>query len=346
MNIYSINPLSDSRWDDFIARHPMASVFHERGWLEALNRTYGFEPFALTSTDGGKPLANSLVLCRVLSCITGNRLVSLPFSDHCEPLLDDPSELSHFVTWLRSESDREGSKYFELRLLPGHEISHPLLATSQSYCIHTLSLTQPLATIFGGLHRDSIQRRIRRAEREGLSIDVGRSEEVVNDFYRLLIMTRRRHHLPPQPRAWFRNLVDCMGQKLQIRVARKNRIPVAAVLSLRHDSTVVYKYGCSDEKFHHIGGMPFLFWKLIEASKESGVSEIDFGRTELENQSLITFKDRLGTTRRLMTYVRYPKSEKRTAAPRWVSRSLGSLFSILPKCVMPAVGGLMYKHVG
>ena len=42
--------LSDSRWDELVSRHPRASVFHERGWLEALVRTYGYEPFVLTST--------------------------------------------------------------------------------------------------------------------------------------------------------------------------------------------------------------------------------------------------------------------------------------------------------
>lgn len=327
-----------------MARHPRASVFHERGWLEALNLTYGFDPFVLTSTEVGKPLVNGLVLCRVSSWITGNRLVSLPFSDHCEPLLADASELHELVNWLREECDRQGAKYFELRLLPCHDISDRLLVRSQSYCFHTLDLTPPLEEIFGRLHKDSIQRRIRRADRE-LSCEVGRSRELVDEFYRLLIMTRRRHHVPPQPRAWFQNLVECMGPKLEISVARKNRVSIAAMLTLRHGSTVVYKYGGSDQDFHHIGGMPYLFWNLIKASKESGATEIDLGRSELNNQGLITFKDRFGTTRKLMTYFRHPQAEERTAMPDWIPQSLGRVLSILPTAVMPAVGRVIYRHI-
>ncbi len=91
-NIQSINPLSDNRWDDQVGRRPQASAFHQRGWLEALARTYGYEPLVLTSAPGGEALNDGVVLCRVSSWITGTRFVSLPFADHCEPLLGDPAE--------------------------------------------------------------------------------------------------------------------------------------------------------------------------------------------------------------------------------------------------------------
>src|SRR5580692_12257195 len=48
--IYTLNPLSDQRWDDLIARHPDASAFHQRGWLEALALTYGYEPVVFTTS--------------------------------------------------------------------------------------------------------------------------------------------------------------------------------------------------------------------------------------------------------------------------------------------------------
>lgn len=271
--------------------------------------------------------------------------MSLPFSDHCEPLLSDASELCDLVSSLREESDRWGAKYLELRLLPGHEIPDRMLARSQTYCFHTLDLSPPLEEIFGRFHKDSIQRRIRRADRE-LSCEVGRSRELVNEFYRLLIMTRRRHHLPPQPRAWFQNLTECMGPKLEIRVARKGGVSIAAMLTLRHGSTVVYKYGGSDQAFHHVGGMPYLFWNLIAASKQSEATKLDFGRSDLNNQGLITFKDRFGTTRKVMTYFRYPPAEERAAMAAWVSRSLGRVLAMLPTAVMPVVGKIMYRHIG
>src|SRR5260370_41497972 len=101
VKIHILNPLVDRRWDELVARHPGASVFHQRGWLEALARTYGYEPYVLTSASPGEPLKDGIVLDRVSSWITGCRLVSLPFSDHCDPLLDNPSDLRGFLDRLR-----------------------------------------------------------------------------------------------------------------------------------------------------------------------------------------------------------------------------------------------------
>lgn len=345
MKLYTLDPLSDTRWEELIANHPRASVFHQRGWLEALKRTYGYEPFVLTSTPAGERLANGIVLCRVKSWITGIRAVSLPFTDHCEPLLNDVHDRLEFTAQLKAECDRQHWKYLELR--PSHwaASSDSCLLPSRSYCFHMLDLTPSLERVFQGFHRDSIQRRIQRAERERLAYETGHSEELIDEFYRLLLKTRRRHQLPPQPRAWFRNLVESMGDTVQIRLARKDGAPIAALLTLRHRSSVVYKYGCSDERFHHLAGMPFLFWRLIEESKASGAEEIDFGRSDLDNQGLITFKDRFGTTRKLLTYFRYPRAAATTES-RWHSHTTRQLFSMVPDTLLPTVGRVLYRHIG
>jgi CelD/BcsL family acetyltransferase involved in cellulose biosynthesis len=346
MPLYTIDPLSDSRWDDLVESHPRASVFHQKAWLQALANTYGYQPMVLTSAPAGKRLTDGIVFCQIKSWITGSRLVSLPFADHCEPLLDEIGDSFELAEWMRGECSRHHWKYVELRPLSwGADSGRPLVA-SQSYWFHTLDLTPSLEEIFRHLHKDSTQRRIRRAERERLSYETGCSEQLLNDFYRLLLITRRRHQLLPQPRAWFRNLVRCMGQNVQIRLAHKDGVPIAAMLALRHRTTVVYKYGCSDGRFHHLAAVPFLFWKLIEESKAAGAEQIDFGRTDLDNHGLATFKDRFGTTRRQITYLRYPKSEKENNATAAGLTAVRRLCSVLPDALLPWAGRLVYRHIG
>ena len=48
--VYAIDPLHDARWPEFVCRHPNASVFHTRGWLRALQTTYGYEPVVFTTS--------------------------------------------------------------------------------------------------------------------------------------------------------------------------------------------------------------------------------------------------------------------------------------------------------
>jgi CelD/BcsL family acetyltransferase involved in cellulose biosynthesis len=340
-----IDPLADERWGDFAAKHPKASVFHQPGWLEALARTYGYDVFALTSTATGSALTDGVVFCRVSSWITGTRAVSLSFSDHCEPLMS-ADQIPELCRYLAERCGRQGWKYVELRPREWNGEGQSQFRGDHAFCFHTLDLTQSVEHLFQGFHRDSIQRKIQRAERERVSYEPGSSEHLVDEFYGLLVMTRKRHRLVPQPRAWFRNLVTFLGAKLQIRIARKDGVAIAAILSLRHGSSVVYKYGCSNEEFHSLGAVPFLFWKLIEESKSSGTEELDFGRSDLDQKGLITFKDRFGTRMESLNYFRYSRVQRATAGfgpARWL---MDRFVPLVPDTLLPAAGRVLYRHMG
>ncbi len=97
MPVYLVDPLRDRRWPDFLRRHPGATVFHAPGWLLALQKTYGYEPVVFTTSRPGGELANGWAFCQVRSWLTGRRLVSLPFSDHCQPLEDSTDALQEMI---------------------------------------------------------------------------------------------------------------------------------------------------------------------------------------------------------------------------------------------------------
>lgn len=335
----------DSRWEEFANRHPQASVFHQQGWLRALSLTYDYVPFVLTSASADEPLTDGVVLCRVSSWITGTRLVSVPFADHCEPLVTVDSDFSAFSDYFQKECRDRKLSYVELRPLTHKLGCECSFKPASAYWVHTLDTRPCLHQIARQLHKNSFQRKIHRAQREGLSHEVGVSSPLLDDFCRLLLITRRRHQLLPQPRRWFENLIACMGDRVQIRVTSKNGIAVAAMLTLRHGSCVVYKYGCSDHRFHNLGGMAFLFWKLIEECRASGIERIDLGRSDMTNEGLIAFKDRLGAKRELVTYYRY--AEGNTNPERtWGVPGLPRLLALIPDAVLSTAGRLIYRHIG
>jgi CelD/BcsL family acetyltransferase involved in cellulose biosynthesis len=346
MQIHQFNPLADSRWDDFLARHPHSSVFHQSGWLKALEQTYGYEPSVLTNAQPGQPLADGIVMCRVSSWMTGSRLVSLPFADHCEPLLNEAAGTSNLMQWIQAESHRGSWQYVEMRPLTDLPFSREGSSPGQAFWYHKLDLRPSLEELFARLHKNSFQRKIRRAEREDLSLEVGNSESMVEEFYRLLLLTRRRHRLLPQPRLWFKNLARCMGERLEIMVARKEGTAIAALLILRHRSTVVYKYGCSDARFHNMGGISFLMWQLIQRSRAEGAAEIDFGRSDLQNQGLTTFKDRLGASKRMITYYRFAGIQSSKEVDLRSPREFWGPISNLPDFVLSTAGRVLYRHMG
>lgn len=349
MSVQQFNPLEDSRWGEFVANHPSASVFHTQGWLEALRSSYGYEPLVLTTTEPSKPLRNGLVLCKVSSWLTGCRLVSLPFSDHCQPLVDDPADLMEILHSLESGVQGSNWKYVELRPLAPLEsqaLSKAGIAKSESFCFHKLDMRPSLESLFNNFHKTSVLQPLRRAKREAVTIEEGRSETFLRKFYRLLLLTRRRHRLPPQPFSWFCNLTKYLGDRIVIRVASKCGEPIASILTLSHAKTVVYKYGCSDARYHKLGGMPLLFWSTIQKVKLQGFEEFDFGRSEHQNAGLIAFKDHWGGPRTKLTYYRYPPPLAQNGANDFLRELAQQAFARLPDSCLTAIGKLAYRHIG
>ncbi len=346
MRLYTLDPLLDSRWNDLVAAHPQASVFHHPGWLRALARTYGYRTMVLTTTPPGEPLSDGLPFCEVKSWITGRRLVSLPFSDHAQPLLNESGRDFELSDWMREECEEANLRYIEIRPLILGSHSTENMSLSESFWSHTLDLSPPVEQLFRRSHKNCIQRRVRHAERQRLTYERGNSAQLLDAFYRLLVITRRRHQLLPQPLAWFRNLLDCMAPEAEIRMVRKDSTAIAAILTLRHGHTVVYKYGCSDGRFHHLAGMPLLLWRLIEESRNEGGEQIDLGRTELDNAGLIRFKDRLGALRTRMNYYRYTAGERKSSVMTSGSPATRALCSALPGVISSRAGGLIYRHIG
>jgi Acetyltransferase (GNAT) domain len=341
-----VKPLEDPRWITLSLEHPKASVFHCREWLSALQKTYGYEPLAYTNTPPGVPLDNALLFCRVNSWLTGRRLVSLPFSDHCEPLVDGIDQLNELLTPALQELREHKIKYIDIRPL-SLSFSEATAGAAESYFLHLLDLRPTLDELYKKLHGDSIRRKIQRAEREKLTLEVGSSGKMLEDFYNLHVITRQRQQLPPHPLKWFRNVLTCLGASAQIWIARKDGTVIASIFTLSHKQKMVYKYGCSDAHSHNLGGMQFLFWHLIRHSKEHGFVELDFGRSECSNTGLVTFKDRWGTKRQLLTYLRYPQRPVATEQDPSMLMKLGKkVFSHCPQGVLRVAGNLLYPHVG
>jgi len=348
--VHRFRPLEDARWPEFIALHPRSSVFHTTAWLEALRRTFAYQPIAFTTSDPHARLEDAIVLCRVNSWITGRRLVSLPFSDHCDPLVGPGTDVDSVLWALQNELSQSGLRYAEIR--PAQEVGAITVRSNSihTYCSHQIDLRQDVDALFRGCHTSSTQRKIRRAEREGLRYEEGRSERLLNHFYRLLLLTRRRHNAPPQPLKWFQSLIDCFGAALKIRMAFQDTQPLSAILTLCHRDALVYKYGGSDAQFHRLGGMQLLFWRAILDAKQAGLRVFDLGRSEWGHAGLIAFKDHWGAARSELRYSRISVSQSfngvvRPAASGWKVRMAKRISPHLSDRIFRSAGGFIYNHL-
>ena len=346
---HQVEPTKDPRWAELVERHPRASVFHTVGWLKALRLTYGYEPVAFTTSPPTDDLKNGLVLCGINSWLTGRRLVSLPFSDHCEPLCDSAEDVNLLISYLQTAMERQKWKYLEVRPIIwncaqlGDGIGFLPAAT---YLLHTLDLRPDLNDVFRSLDKDSVQRRIQRAQRAGLVEKCGRSDDLLKEFYALFVITRDRHRVPPTPYAWFRNLIHCLDKALEIRLAYKDKTPIAAILTLQFRDAVYFKYGCSDARFNKFGATPWLLWRAIVAGKLNGANQFDMGRTKEDHAGLLAFKNHWVPNPKRLVYWTFPYASSLDSPGGWKLNMAKRIFSFMPNRLLTMTGRLIYRHIG
>ncbi|MCI0350779.1 MAG: GNAT family N-acetyltransferase [Acidobacteriales bacterium] len=345
MPVYLRDPLTDAGWTALLQSHRLASIFHTQSWLAALQCTYGYQPLLASTCPPGVELTNGIVFCEVKGFFGARRMVSLPFSDHCEPLAGSESELELLLTSVAQLLKTRNCRQLEFRPLHAVPPAGAGFGPSNAYLMHAIDLTADPAHIFQRFHKDSIQRKIQRAGREQLAYEEGRSEKLLRDFYQLLLKTRRRHRLAPQPMAWFRNLATLIGDALKVRVAYKNSEPVASIITVHFKNSMVYKYGCSDSNHHRLGGMHLLLWRAIQEALQRQSMLFDLGRCDIENHGLATFKERWGASRAPLAYWTSPPASK-PAKKKWYHSLSGHVFARLPDPLLAAAGRVLYRHFG
>jgi hypothetical protein len=344
--VHEIDPLADTRWDELVALHPDASVFHTRAWLDVLRKSYGYRPVVYATTRGAQ-LEEAVVFCRIDSVLTGRRLVSLPFSDHCQPLAKGAG-LDAILAYVRAQRHKIGLRYVELRPVTcdPQGLADAGFGVSERVSFQTIDLRPELPALFKQMHDSCIRRKIKRAEREGLTYEVGRSEELLQKFRQLLFLTRRRHKLPPQPAAWFRNIASLLGDSMRVHLVSKDGVPAASILTLHFGQQVTYKYGCSDGRFNSLGGTPLLFWRVIQQAKQEGATLLDLGRSDYSDPGLIAFKEHLGAQSTELCYYRTPGPIERPTKAGRTRDWAGGLLARMPDRVLEVAGEVLYRHLG
>jgi CelD/BcsL family acetyltransferase involved in cellulose biosynthesis len=339
----TIADLDDPRWADFVARHPKATPFHHPDWAKLVADCYGFRGFALITHDETGAIRAGLPVVEVRHLHTAPKWVSLPYTDYCPPLAGAQQEQEELAAALKQASSEAGARLVEIR--------GPLAgsAAGATALRHVLALSGDPAEVYAGFHRSQVQRNIRRAEREGLTVRLAtRPEDLVDTFYRLHLRTRRRQGVPVQPRRFFRQLWDTvistgLGSVLIVEASDR---PIAAAVFLAWNGTVVYKFGASDAASWSLRPNHVLFWHAIRVACEQGYRLFDFGRTDVGQAGLRDFKLSWGATEEPLVYrMLGGKPGPVPIGDGMATRVLGPVIRHGPLLFCRAVGETLYRYV-
>jgi CelD/BcsL family acetyltransferase involved in cellulose biosynthesis len=333
----------DSRWNDFVKSCRTSVAFHHPSWGDLLCDCYGYRAFALAWADGAGRIRAGLPVIEVKRPLGKRRWVSLPFTDYCPPLGVTPESMRDLVVDLDRTRRAAGVSSFEVRgKLEGDKAHHRTTAV-----LHHLALHSDPAAVFLTFKRSN-QRLIRQAERKGVVIERAEAMTDLTDvFYGLHLRTRHRLGVPVQPRRFFRLLWERfldpgLGFLL---LAHADNVTVAGAVFLAWNRTVSYKFGASDPDSWHLRANNLTMWRAIQWACDNGYDRFDFGRTDLNNHGLRSFKNGWGTKESALTYTRI--ADKAMAARAEATRApLAGLIRCSPTWVCRIIGEALYKYAG
>ena len=344
LNDVAILEITDPRWADFVATHPAATPFHHPDWIRVVAGCYGFRAFAVTVRDVTGVIRAGLPVVEVRHLRSGPKWVSLPYTDYCPPLVSNRQEEEQLAAALQRASRAAGARRVEIR---APMASDP--AAGPAALRHVLALTRNSAEVYAGFHRSQVQRNIRRAEREGLTVRLAsRPHDLVDTFYRLHLQTRRRQGVPVQPRRFFRLLWEHaittgLGSVLIVEVSGQ---PIAAAVFLTWNETVIYKFGASDASSLSLRPNHLLFWHAIRAACEQGCRWFDFGRTDIGQEGLRNFKLSWGAVEEPLVYATLDgQPGSAPTAEGMAARMLGPVIRHGPLLLCRAFGETLYRYV-
>lgn len=340
----SIDPISDPTWLALIQGNPSATIFHHPQWLQLLRSQYGYELYACC-VEGGEGIEAGMPIARIASRLTGRRLVALPFSDVCGPVLSPGAGASALAALGEALAEEHRQAGLDLTVhasvpeAPGAFVQHRFFR-------HLLPLAEDPAEVERLYSKSQVKRGIKKARREGLSAERRTDAEALDAFYSLHLQTRKKLGVPTQPKRFIRRFEELFEAGLGfVELIVDDGRPIAAAVFLTYNGTVTYKYGASD--LRGLGKRPnnLLFSEVIRWACESGFQSLDFGRTDVGNEGLRAFKRSWGAEEVELAYT-YLADREPSAEPQLRDRVMGATIKRSPAGVSRLVGEALYRHFG
>jgi len=353
MRVHICNPTAEERWGELVEEHPSSSVFQHPLYMEALAKTYAhLEPLGFILIDDHDHYVAGIPFFLVKSCLTGRRLVSLPFSSYSDPLVKTGEEFRLLFQEILRFCSKNHIRYMEFKPLNGIALfeGNPLIAPSYDQKTHVLELTQDQNTLQKKFDRTNVRQKISRAEKSGIVVRGATTERELRAFYQLLLKSRKRLGLPPQFYSFFLNMWRLLspGGILNLLCAEINGSPIGFLLYFKFKKTVYAEYIASEEDRFPLGVNQALFWSAIKEGVSEGYDYFDFGKSGVHNLGLLSSKRRWGANERNAPTFYYPNSKKAVSPKqeRFSYKLMSYLYKKMPDALSELSSRLLYRHLG
>jgi FemAB-related protein (PEP-CTERM system-associated) len=291
---------------------------HAPEWVSVIRTAYGHDPLYLRAEDpeGRRGALPAFIVRRPLG---GTVVSSMPFLDGGGPCSSSRTVADALVVRLIDEARRLGADRVELRCAER-------LGIAQRPMEHKVNLTLSLPPEAGRLWRQldgSVRNQIRKAERSGLSIEIGGGEKL-DDFYAIFAMRMRELGSPVHARRFFGAIVDAFADRARLTVVRKGTTPVGGLVALAFKDVFTVPWASCLSEYRALCPNMLLYWETIRSACAQGFHRFDFGRST-RGSGTYRFKRQWGAEEEALFWYTIPMSGGRLRHHQSAGRSAAFL---------------------
>jgi CelD/BcsL family acetyltransferase involved in cellulose biosynthesis len=342
--IVRVQPQDDPRWQTLLTRAG-SSVFHSPEWFRVLAETYDFDVSAHIILDPAGQPAAGLAFVPVTD-VWRSRIVSLPFSDYCDPLVQDHRQWRALVEPLLASGHG-----FSLRCLHNDvPLGDEQFNVVNKARWHGLDLQPDLDTLWSGFN-GSARRAIKKAQEAGVTIRIAEGKADLRAFFEMHLSVRKnKYRLLAQPYRFFeairQHFLD--DDKGALMVATYQGEIIAAIMFLEWRNTLYYKFNASHAGQLAVRPTDMLIWEGIKYGKDRGMTHLDFGLSDWDQEGLVRFKRKFATEEKTISFLQYAQQPQPHNPDEPGRRVLPQLTNLLtgesvPDDVTEKAGELLYR---
>ena len=260
-------------WDEFLARHAGATVYHDPRWGGVMAEAYGNRPTYLTARRQGR-VVGVLPLVRQKSLLFGKSLCSVPYFDAAGVLADDAAAADALVDRARSLLADGRLGWVELRQLEPLADSLP---TRTDKVTLWLSLPAGAEAMWNQL-KTKVRTKVRKTQKNDLqSADGG--AELLDEYFDVYSRTMRDLGSPSHSRRFFRLALEAFADQVRLFVVRHQGRTLAAAFTLTDKQGFHVPWSGSDVRHRRLGANRLMYWTMLEHAAQAEAPRFDFGRS-------------------------------------------------------------------
>lgn len=321
MRIDCVNPVQDLIWQRLAVQQP-STVFHSPEWMQVLQETYGFEIRAHVLLDHAGEPRSGIAFCSI-DDMMDPRIVSLPFSDFCDPLVANLDDWNCLIARLLDNGQRISLRCLH-NLAPLDDKRFTVVNRSKW---HAVDLRRNEDELWEGLD-GSARRAINKARRSGVVVRTARHKEDLRAFFELHLRVRKyKYQLLAQPYRFFEHIWDhfLANGKGALMLADYQGEVIGGVMYLEWQDKLYYKFNASNPEYILLRPNDLVVWEGIQYGRAKGYEYLDFGVSDWDQEGLIQYKRKFATEEKTISYLRYDPEDSPTSKEKQIRKLLPQL---------------------